>query len=115
MLQGVNNAPIAPQIWVLGRILLYIFLLNKDPKVLVYGAFNFVFVFFHKIVNSSSLCVSKDHKNLKQSPTSFHVYLTNKVGDCFKFLWPFQKFWTLLNKEELTILWKKMKTKLKAA
>ena len=36
------------------------------------------------------------------------------MGDCFKFLWPFQKFWTLLNKEELTILWKTTKTKLKA-
>ena len=62
MLQGVSNAPITPQIWVLGRILLYIFLLNKGPTVLVYGAFNFVFAFFYKIVNSSSLCISKGQK-----------------------------------------------------
>ena len=43
-------------------------------------------------------------QNLKKSPTCFYSVASKQVGNFFKFLWPFQKKWTLSSAKGQIIL-----------
>ena len=46
------------------------------------------------------------HKNLKQAPIFLMLYIQSnvkKMGDCFKFLWPFQNVLTLIDRSHMIL------------